>query len=812
MVKDMKKNKSVSTMILVAMCLPTIVIYIITCAIMIVVMESKDNHFLGDQFSLVIIVGLGITGIILVSGLTAFSIGRKVSIIDNLIGGMLIQIATTVINNTPEKNKVQLDRIIYNSTDLAERIDHYINQAKKLGGGFCQCDESGGLIQDEFDRFILSFEHSFESLVIEMERVSQNLDGGDYLIKYEVKNLHNDYKSIIANANQIMSVLGERIEFYEAIFDALPFPIHVMDNELKWLYMNNKLENALQHAGALSNGVKYCGMDCSNAHNPVCNTEQCGIHLLTETGIGETTFVLGGQHVKLEVSYLRDKSGNEIGFVEVCTDITAIAKVNDFTKIEINRLENNLLRLGKGNLDFDLNIFKAEKYTEEVSVQFARIDQSLIKVKESIGSMISNVSMMTTAAIEGKLETRADETRFTGAWQDLIEGMNNILVEMETPLLEIEETIQEMSDGNLNVVVTGAYRGSFEHLKLVVNVMVNQLKTMIGDISYRIGELASGNLNIENAPEYKGDFSDISNALNGIIESLNPVMRDIYDSAEQVSFGASQVSDGSQALAQGSTEQASAIQELTASITEIAEQTKRNAVDANQARQLTTVAMDNAKIGNSHMNAMQQSMMDINTSSQDISKIIKVIDDIAFQTNILALNAAVEAARAGQHGKGFAVVAEEVRSLAARSSDAAKETTYLIEGSINKVRSGTKIADETAVALTDIVTGIEKVTTLVSNIAVASNEQAAGIAQINTGIKQVAQVVQQNSATAEESAAASEELSGQAEMLKQMVDAFKIKNAKKTGSPVKKAVTPAAKAHSPALAEPTIRLDDLDKY
>ena len=233
--------------------------------------------------------------------------------------------------------------------------------------------------------------------------------------------------------------------------------------------------------------------------------------------------------------------------------------------------------------------------------------------------------------------------------------------------------------------------------------------------------------------------------------------------------------DSSQSLAQGATEQASSIQELTASIIEISEQTKSNAVNANAARERTNLVRENAENGNHKMADMQQSMKKINESSTNISKIIKVIDDIAFQTNILALNAAVEAARAGQHGKGFAVVAEEVRTLAARSADAAKETTFLIEDSIDNVKAGTQIADETAIALTEIVDEINKVTDLMENIAEASSEQATGIAQINLGIDMVGQVVQQNSATAEETAAASEELSGQAQVLQEMIGQFELR-------------------------------------
>ncbi|MBN1141593.1 MAG: Cache 3/Cache 2 fusion domain-containing protein [Deltaproteobacteria bacterium] len=258
---------------------------------------------------------------------------------------------------------------------------------------------------------------------------------------------------------------------------------------------------------------------------------------------------------------------------------------------------------------------------------------------------------------------------------------------------------------------------------------------------------------------------------------LNEVMAQVQINSRQISAAAGQISDASQTLSQSATEQASSLEEIGSSMTEINSRTQNNAEHAQQASHFSMQAREAADKGNQQMREMIKAMEEINISGQNISKIIKVIDEIAFQTNLLALNAAVEAARAGQHGKGFAVVAEEVRNLAARSAKAAQETAGLIENSVKKAENGMEIARRTGSAFQEIVGGIGKTTDLVTEIAAGSKEQAQGIAQINQGLHQIENVTQQNTASAEESAAASEELAGQAEMLKRLVEGFRLAEA-----------------------------------
>ena len=286
-------------------------------------------------------------------------------------------------------------------------------------------------------------------------------------------------------------------------------------------------------------------------------------------------------------------------------------------------------------------------------------------------------------------------------------------------------------------------------------------------------QIAAGNLTVD--VSLASDRDRLGKALTVMTDSLNEVVSQVQLAGEQIVAGSGQVADSSQSLSQGATESASSLEEISASMIELGSQTRFNADNAAKANQLATHAKDAAEKGNRQMVQMVAAMEDIDASGQNISKIIRVIDEIAFQTNLLALNAAVEAARAGQHGKGFAVVAEEVRSLAARSAKAARETAELIEGSVGNTQHGKRIADETAEALKDIVDGVSKVTDLVSEIAAASDEQAGGIEQINQGLGQIDQVTQQNTASAEESAAAAEELAGQSEQMRQMLSRFKVR-------------------------------------
>lgn len=374
----------------------------------------------------------------------------------------------------------------------------------------------------------------------------------------------------------------------------------------------------------------------------------------------------------------------------------------------------------KGDFEAALEQFPGKK---------AAINDHVETLRTNLKKVNGTVTQLIEASKQGRLSERAETCAFQGDWAVLIGGLNSLLDAVNEPVQEALAVIDEIATGNLQVAVTG---------------------------------------------DYRGDHAQLKESLNAAIESFNYVLNGMHQVAENVAAGANKLSGASGTLSQGVAEQASSIGQLSGWLEKLAGQTQQNAKDAKEANQIAENARENAAQGNLQMNEMQKAMAEIHHASERISEIIKVINDIAFQTNVLALNASVEAVRAGQHGKGFTVVAEEVRNLAVKSADAVKETTAIIENSIKKVADGAQISNRTAAALTRIMAGTTRVADLVHDISRASAEQAAGITQINQGIHQVAHVVEVNTAAAEESASASEGLVNQAEMLKRQFAKFQI--------------------------------------
>jgi methyl-accepting chemotaxis protein len=330
--------------------------------------------------------------------------------------------------------------------------------------------------------------------------------------------------------------------------------------------------------------------------------------------------------------------------------------------------------------------------------------------------------------------------------------------------------LKDMENGHLDSRLNLNRRDEIGEMAATMDSFADSLQH---EVIESLQRLAAGDLTFEITPRDSDD--QLRNSLQKLNEDLNQIMEQIRSTGEEIATASGEVADSSQALSQGATESAASLEEISASLNETASQVSQNAENSKEADKLTSEARNAAAKGSEYMQGMVVAMGDIDAAGQDISKIIKTIDEIAFQTNLLALNAAVEAARAGQHGKGFAVVAEEVRSLAARSAKAAAETSALIQGTVEKTAHGNAMAEQTSAALDEIVAGITKVTDIVAEISRASAEQSTGIAEINQGVAQIDSVTQQNTASSEQSAAAAEELAGQAANLKEMLARFRLK-------------------------------------
>lgn len=620
-----------------------------------------------------------------------------------------------------ERVAINLEKISAGDLDLQTDINEPDEDTQEVAAGFRR-------IKNGLDSML----GKVGALIMDMYTVLQSTNEGRLDVRVDLSRHEGGFRTILEALNRTTDSLV-------ALIDAMPAPAMIVDKELNIKYLNSV---GCELVGQTLE--ELIGSKCYGHFNTTdCNTQACACMRAIQTNspaLSSADADIGDKHLDIDYSAapVLDFEGNVVGAFNIIADQTQIKqaarlveKIADFQALEVDKLVVNLEKVVAGDLDLEaLFVGESDEDTEEVAANFRKINEVLQSMVDTINMFAEDLNMLVESSLEGRLDVRADPSRYQGSFKLLVEGLNSTLQAVITPINEGAKVLERVA----------------RHKDLSVG--------MEGD--------------------YQGDHRMMKNSINDMLENLNEVLKQVSDATYQTSSAAGQINESSQSLAQGASEQASSLEEITASIEEITGMSKQNAENASLARQLTDEANTSTEKADIAMGNMNESIRKIKASSDETSKIIKTIDDIAFQTNLLALNAAVEAARAGEAGKGFAVVAEEVRNLAMRSAEAAKNTSDLIQDSVNNTDIGVRIAEEVAAVLTEIRDNFDKVNNLVGEIAAASGEQVQGIEQINQAMGEMDKITQQNAASSEESAAAAEQLAAQSTYLTQLVGTFKL--------------------------------------
>ena len=625
-------------------------------------------------------------------------------------------------------------------TSLSAIVDYVTKLA--LGDASVTTSKAGE--SDQIYEWMVLLKNNLMAMLTDINMLTGAAKEGKFETRADAAKHQGGYRQIVQGVNDTLDLVVDKVNWYESILDAVPFPVHVIDKDMKWVFLNKAFEKLMVDRRLIRDRKDGVGRPCSTASASICNSDKCGIMQLRK-GTPESFFDWGELRCKQDTSNLVNIKGEHVGYIEVVTDLSAVLSTKDYTAAEVDRLASNLVQLAAGDLNFELKTNEGNKYTGEVKQQFEKINASMAQLKSAIGSLVTDANMLAKAAVEGKLSARADAAKHQGEYQRVIEGVNNMLDAVVEPLNAVAEDIARISIGDIPDIVTKKYNGDFNTLKDNVNALI----TAMNNITAAAEEIANGNLTVK--LKERSEKDTLMQALTAMVDGLTRTVSDIRSIAGEVSAASQAISTASVQVSKGASAHAASAEEASSAMEQMVSNIKQNADNAQTTDKIANKSATDAQESG-------KSVREAVSAMKDIASKISIIEEIARQTNLLALNAAIEAARAGEHGKGFAVVASEVRRLAERSQKSA--------GEINQLSSDTlKVSEKSGEMLNKLVPDIQKTAELVQEISAASKEQDTGSSQINQALQQLEKVIQENASASEEMASTTEELTGQAEQL-----------------------------------------------
>jgi len=633
------------------------------------------------------------------------------------------------------------------------------------------------------------------------------------------------YRQVVEGVNGTLDLVVEKVNWYQSIIDAVQFPIHVIDKDMKWVFLNKAFEELMVKNGIIRSRKDAPGMPCSSARANICKTDNCGLVQLSK-GVGETYFDWNGQKCKQESSKLTNLKGEHIGFVEVVQDLSSMLAVKDYTQTEVVRLASNLVQIAKGDLNVNLQLAEADKFSMEARNQFAQINDSLIEVVEAVRALTTDAGELVAAAIDGKLSVRANASKHQGDFRKIVQGVNDTLDAILIPIEQEIHVLRQIRGANLREKVEITCKGDHEKLKDAVNGVHDWLTELVafvtkianGDMSANMAKaseqdqvhewlsLMKSNINglvadatmladassrgkfdiRADAGKHHGDYRKIIEGVNKTMEAIVAPLKATSESASTLASSSEELTAVSQVMA--STAEETAVQANVVSAA--SEQVSRNIASVATAseqmqasiREISKNANDSARVAKNAVGVAQatnETMRKLGESSMEIGNVIKVITSIAQQTNLLALNATIEAARAGEAGKGFAVVANEVKELAKQTAKATEEISQKIEATQDVTKGAVTAIEEIGAIINQIndisnsiASAVEEQTVTTNEIGRSVTEAAKGVNDITKNIGGVATSARNTTQGANDTKSASLELSSMAAQLQAAVSKF----------------------------------------